>query len=571
MPTIAIRVKPGASRTAVGGSHAGPYGPALIVAVGARPVDGQATEAALRGPRRRAAAAAVGAAAQGGRRQPGQARRTARALPDGHADRLAALMDPRDGPALSHELNLALLIGAAVLLVCVGAVRLSVRLGLPSLLVYLLLGVVIGEAGLGIEFENAELTRTLGICALVVIIAEGGLTARWSTLRPVLGPAVVLSTVGVAVSVAVVGVITHYALGVGWQQALLYGAVLSSTDAAAVFSTLRRMPVRPRLAAILEAESGINDAPVVILVVLLSAAGGRHRPVVAAAGAGRLRAPAGAVIGLVVGLGGAWALRRAALPSAGLYPLAAVGLTVLAYAVGSVAHASGFLAVYVTGVVLGNAHLPHRRAMLGFADGLAWLAQIGLFVLLGLLASPSQLGTAVVPALVVGLVLILLARPLSVLVSVTPFRFGWRDQAFLSWAGLRGAVPVVLATIPLSAGLPGRADPVQRRVRAGRGVHRGAGRDAATGRQAARRDRARRDRPTCRSSRRRSSGWAPTCCNWRSRPARSSTGVHVDELRLPVGAVVTLVLRDGGAFVPDAADPVEDPRQSADRGHGAGA
>ncbi|MET7422915.1 potassium/proton antiporter [Dactylosporangium sp. NPDC005555] len=450
---------------------------------------------------------------------------------------------------MSHEFNLALLIGAAVLLVCVGAVRLSVRLGLPSLLVYLLLGVVIGEAGLGIDFENAELTRTLGICALVVIIAEGGLTARWSTLRPVLGPAVVLSTAGVAVSVAVVGVITHYALGVGWQQALLYGAVLSSTDAAAVFSTLRRMPVRPRLAAILEAESGINDAPVVILVVLLSLPEGITGPWWEQLGLVGYELLAGAVIGLVVGLGGAWALRRAALPSAGLYPLAAVGLTVLAYAVGSVAHASGFLAVYVTGVVLGNAHLPHRRAMLGFADGLAWLAQIGLFVLLGLLASPRELGSAVVPALVVGLVLILLARPLSVLVSVTPFRFGWRDQAFLSWAGLRGAVPVVLATIPLSAGLPGAQSlfnvvfvlvvvytavqgvtlpPVAKRL----GV-------AAPGETT---DLQVESAPLERMG---------ADLLQLEVPAGSKlNGVHVDELRLPVGAVVTLVLRDGGAFVP---------------------
>jgi cell volume regulation protein A len=458
---------------------------------------------------------------------------------------------------LTHELNIALLIGAAVLLICVGAVRLSVRLGLPSLLVYLLLGLLIGEAGLGIRFTDAELTRTLGICALVVIIAEGGLTARWSTLRPVLGPAVVLSTLGVLVSVAVVGVLVHFALGVAWQQALLYGAVLSSTDAAAVFSTLRRVPVRPRLAALLEAESGINDAPVVILVVLLSAPMASHGAWYEQAGLMAYELVAGAAIGLAAGFGGAWALRRAALPSAGLYPLAAIGLTVLAYAAGAVAHASGFLAVYVTGVVLGNAHLPHRRAMLGFADGLAWLAQIGLFVLLGLLASPSQLGGAVITALVVGLVLVLLARPLSVLLSAAPFALarsgsglvGWRDQAFLSWAGLRGAVPVVLATIPLSAGVPGAQDlfnvvfvlvviftaaqgvtlpPFARRL----GV-------AASG--------------------------EPTDLQVESAPLERMgadllqvevpegsklNGVHVDELRLPVGAVVTLVLRDGGAFVP---------------------
>ncbi|WP_432829322.1 potassium/proton antiporter [Dactylosporangium sp. CA-092794] len=456
---------------------------------------------------------------------------------------------------MSHQLNVALLLGAAVLLVCVGAVRLSVRLGLPSLLVYLLLGLAIGEAGLGIQFADAELTRTLGICALVVIIAEGGLTARWSTLRPVLGPALVLSTLGVAVSVAVVGVVVHLALGVGWQQALLFGAVLSSTDAAAVFSTLRRVPVRPRLAALLEAESGINDAPVVILVVLLSATSvSAEGPWFVQLGWVVYELVVGAAIGLVAGFGGAWALRRAALPSAGLYPLAAIGLTVFAYAAGAVAHASGFLAVYVTGVVLGNARLPHRRAMLGFADGLAWLAQIGLFVLLGLLASPSEMGGAVIPALVVGLVLVLLARPLSVLLSLAPFAwsstgFGWRDQAFLSWAGLRGAVPVVLATIPLSAGVPGAQNlfnvvfvlvviytaaqgvslpPAARRL----GVTAPA-EPTDLQVEAAPLERMGADLLQVEV------------------PAGSKlNGVHVDELRLPVGAVVTLVLRDGGAFVP---------------------
>jgi cell volume regulation protein A len=451
---------------------------------------------------------------------------------------------------LSHEVNLALLLGAAVLLVSVGAVRFSTRLGLPSLLVYLALGVALGEAGLGIRFDNAELTRTLGICALVVIIAEGGLTARWAALRPALIPAVVLSVVGVAVSVAVVGFAVHLVLGVPWRLALLYGAVLSSTDAAAVFSTLRRIRLRPRLAAILEAESGINDAPVVILVMLLSMPSSRVGPWWEQLGLVCYELVAGAAIGLVVGFAGAWTLRRAALPSAGLYPLAAVGLTVLAYAAGAVAHASGFLAVYVAGVVLGNARLPHRRAMLGFADGLAWLAQIGLFVLLGLLVSPHRLVSAILPALVVGAVLVLLARPLSVAVSTTPFRFGVRDQAFLSWAGLRGAVPVVLATIPLSAGVPGAQrlfdvvfvlvvvftavqgttlPPVAKflGVTAPGEVTDLEVETAPLAKMRA--DLLQVDIP----------------------PGSRLNGVHVDELRLPVGAAVMLVLRDGAGFVPE--------------------
>jgi potassium/hydrogen antiporter len=383
----------------------------------------------------------------------------------------------------------------------------------------------------------------------VVIIAEGGLTARWSTLRPALAPALVLSTVGVAVSVLVVGAAAHLLLDVPWRLALLYGAVVSSTDAAAVFSTLRRVRLPPRLAAVLEAESGINDAPVVILVILLSMSATQAGPWWAQVALVAYELVGGAVIGLMVGFAGAWALRRAALPSAGLYPLAAVGLTVLAYATGAVVHASGFLAVYVAGVVLGNARLPHRRAMLGFADGLAWLAQIGLFVLLGLLVSPERLDSAVLPALVIGLVLVLLARPLSVVVSTGPFRFRMQDQAFLSWAGLRGAVPVVLATIPLSAGVAGSQrlfdvvfvlvvvftavqgttlPPVARWLRV---TSPGEATDLQV--ETAPLERMRAD-----------------LLQVDIPQGSRMNGVHIDELRLPLGAVVTLVVRDGTAFVP---------------------
>lgn len=175
---------------------------------------------------------------------------------------------------MTVQLTVALLIGAVVLLVAVAAMRLSYRLGLPVLLVYLAIGVALGESGMGIEFEDAELTRDLGLCALLVIIAEGGLTTRWRTLRPVIAPAAALSTVGVVVSIVVVGVVLHWLLGLDLRLAMLYGAVLSSTDAAAVFATLRRLRLRPRVAATLEAESGSNDPMAVIAVVLLSSAMG---------------------------------------------------------------------------------------------------------------------------------------------------------------------------------------------------------------------------------------------------------------------------------------------------------
>jgi cell volume regulation protein A len=451
---------------------------------------------------------------------------------------------------VNDPINVGLLIAAVVLLVAVAALRLSSRLGLPSLLVYLALGVALGPVGLGVEFTDAELTRTLGLCALVVIIAEGGLTARWSELRPVLFPALVLSTVGVAVSVAVVAVAAHLLLGLDWRLAWLYGAVLSSTDAAAVFATLRRLRIRPRLAALLEAESGINDAPVVLLVLALSVPSDESLPWWQHGLLAGYELATGGLLGAAVGFCGGWLLRRAALPAAGLYPLATVGLTVLAYSVGLAAHASGFLAVYVCGVVLGNAQLPHRRAVLGFADGLAWLAQIGLFVLLGLLVEPDELGAAVVSALLIGFVLLVLARPLSVLASVSAFRYPLGDQGFISWAGLRGAVPIVMATIPLSAGVPGAAAlfnvvfvlVVVYTLAQGTSLPRAAGWlgvlapaettdlevDAAP-LERMRADLLQLDIP----------------------PGSKLAGVHIDELRLPEGAAIMLVTRAEAAFVPD--------------------
>ncbi|MDQ3886202.1 MAG: potassium/proton antiporter, partial [Actinomycetota bacterium] len=348
--------------------------------------------------------------------------------------------------------ELALGIGAVVLLLAVLAVRASTRLGLPSLLLYLGIGLLLGESGLGIEFEDAVLTQALGIAALVLILAEGGLTTRWSVVRPALGPGIALATVAVAVSIGVTSAGLHGLLGLDWRTALLWGAVLSSTDAAAVFSVLRGLRVPRRLAGALELESGINDAPVFVLVVLLATAQGWHwwSPLLVIYELG-----VGAVAGALLGMAGAWTLRRAALPSTGLYPLATVAVCVLAYAAAELIHSSGFLATYLAGLVLGNSRLPHRRASLSFAEGLGWLAQIGLFVLLGVYASPSRLPAVLVPAVLAGAVLVLLARPLSVLLATTPFRMPWREQVFLSWAGLRGAVPIVFAMYPLTEGVAG--------------------------------------------------------------------------------------------------------------------
>jgi cell volume regulation protein A len=350
-----------------------------------------------------------------------------------------------------NGVEFALGVGAAVLLLAVLAVRVSTRLGLPSLLVYLAIGLLIGESGVGIEFSDAPLTAALGIAGLVLILSEGGLTTRWSVIRPALAWGIALATVAVAANIAITGGALHLLLHLDWRTALLWGAVLSSTDAAAVFSVLRALKVPPRLAGTLEMESGINDAPVYIAVVLLAAGDPLHWWTPLLVGYELL---AGAVVGAALGYAGAWALRRAALPATGLYPLATIAVCVLAFAAGQGLHASGFLATYLAGLVLGNAHLPHRGDTLSFAEGLGWLAQIALFVLLGLYASPIRLPGVLIPALVAGVVLVVLARPLSVALALAPLRVPWREQVFLSWSGLRGAVPIVLALIALTRGFP---------------------------------------------------------------------------------------------------------------------
>ncbi len=361
---------------------------------------------------------------------------------------------PSDGFTL-HQLTPALLVGSLVLLVSVAAVRLSIKSGLPSLLIYLGIGLAIGEAGFGIEFDSNQLTQVLGYAALILILSEGGLSTKWEGIRRSVGPAAVLSTVGVIVSVAVVALAARFVLHLDWDTALLIGAILSSTDAAAVFSVLRRVPLPRRITGMLEAESGFNDAPVVILVTALAARSADPSTAESWLTLGLksvVELGVGTGMGLAIGWAGGQFMRRTASGSSGLFSIGVVALTVLAYAAAASVHASGFIACYLAALVLGNLSLPHGPAVRGLSTALGWLAQIGLFVMLGLLASPMRMGDQIIPAMVIGLVLLLVARPLSVILSVSPFRIGWRDQVFLSWAGLRGAVPVVLATVPLTVG-----------------------------------------------------------------------------------------------------------------------
>jgi cell volume regulation protein A len=349
----------------------------------------------------------------------------------------------------------------------------------------------------------------------------------------------------------VVAVAARLLLDLDWSLALLIGAVVSSTDAAAVFSVLRQVPLPGRLSGLLEAESGFNDAPVVIAVVALTefaGSGGAH-PWWTLVGEAVLELVVGAGVGLALGRMGAWVLARLALPASGLYPLAALGLAFAAFGAATCLQGSGFLATYLCTLVLGNVRLPHGAAVRSFAEGLGWLAQIGLFVLLGLLANPARLPAQILPAVAVGLVLLLVARPLSVLVSLSPFRFPLREQAFLSWAGLRGAVPIVLTTIPMAEQVPGSTrlfdlvfvlvavftllqGPtlpfVARRL--GIGV----------------------DLPTTTLDVESSplGALAADVIYVRVGPGSRLHGVEIFELRLPDRANITLVIRDGRAFVP---------------------
>ena len=457
---------------------------------------------------------------------------------------------PRKGrPLTVHHLDQLLLVCSLVLLVAVAAVRISSRSGLPSLLVYLGIGVAMGQDGVGdIHFDNAELTQVIGYAALVVILAEGGLGTKWKEVRPVLSSAATLALAGVAVSVGVTAAGAHYLVGLDWRQAFIIGAVVSSTDAAAVFSVLRRIPLPARVTGTLEAESGFNDAPVVILVVAFSTAGPvEHWYVLVAEIA--LELAIGAAMGIAVGWLGSWGMRHVALPASGLYPIAVMAIAVTAYAAGALAHGSGFLAVYLASMMLGNAKLPHWPATRGFAEGLGWIAQIGMFVLLGLLVTPHELGDDVWPALLIGLVLTMVARPLSVVVSLTPFRVPWQEQTLMSWAGLRGAVPIILATIPMVNGVEG-----SRRIFnivfvlvvvytlvqgptlpwLARKLKLGEGPEAADlGIESAPLERLRGHLLSV------------------AIPEESKMhGVEVNELRLPAGAAVTLVVRDGKSFVP---------------------
>ena len=347
-----------------------------------------------------------------------------------------------------------ILIAGGVLLVAVASAVATRRARFPLLVTFLGLGMLLGSEGVGgIYFDDAELARSIGIVGLIAILFEGGLTTEWRDVRPVVGPAFLLSTVGVVVTMAVTGVAANLLFDFSWTESFLLGAVVGSTDAAAVFATLRFTRLRRRLASLLASESGLND-PTAVALTLGLIAWVEHRDY----GAGDLAAllarqlGLGLVIGLALGFVASRTLPRMPTELAPFAPVASVAVAALAYGVAASAHGSGFLSVYVVALWLGNTPMPLRRTIVSFHEGLAFLAQVVLFIVLGLLVFPSRLPHVALAGLGLTAVLIFVARPVAVWASTAALRrFNRRERLLLGWAGLRGAVPIVLGTFVLSS------------------------------------------------------------------------------------------------------------------------
>jgi cell volume regulation protein A len=355
----------------------------------------------------------------------------------------------------------------AILLVTFGALlavsvlfsRATERVSVPVLLVFLVIGILAGSEGLGgIDFEDYAFSYRLGTIALVFILFDGGLNTPLNAVRRYIAPAAVLATIGVVGTAAMIALGARW-LGFDWPLALLLGAIVSSTDAAAVFSVLRGsgLHLKRRVGVTLEVESGINDPMAVILTTVLTT----NLVAPAATSTGDLvlgvivQMVVGAAGGLAVGFGGRAILARLRLTAGGLYSAAMLALACLAFGVPTLFGGSGFLAVYLAGVVLGNGELPYRSGMLRVHDALAWLSQIAMFLILGLLVFPSRLLDVLLPGLGLALFATFVARPLVVWLCLLPFRYPWLDVTYIGYVGLRGAVPIVLATFPVLAGAPG--------------------------------------------------------------------------------------------------------------------
>ncbi|MCK9306141.1 MAG: potassium/proton antiporter [Methanoculleus sp.] len=355
-------------------------------------------------------------------------------------------------------LELALVGIALLILISIVANKFSERLGVPALLIFLVVGMLAGSEGPGgIPFDDPAIAQVIGIIALAYILFSGGLDTRWEQIQPILWPGIALSTLGVVLTAILLGAFAVLVLGFSPLTGLLLGAVVSSTDAAAVFSVLRtaRARLQGNLRPFLEFESGSNDPMAVLLttgiIVLILTPGSS---VFAFVPMFVQQMTVGGLFGYGMGKASVYLINRLKLESEGLYPVLSLTMVLLTYGLTAIVGGNGFIAVYIAGLVMGNSIIVHKKSLLRFHDGIAWLMQIVMFLALGLLVFPSELVPAVVPGLLVALFLILIARPVAVLITLLPWKMPMNEKALVSWVGLRGAVPIILATYPLVAGVP---------------------------------------------------------------------------------------------------------------------
>ena len=356
------------------------------------------------------------------------------------------------------SLDFVLLVIALLLLAGILASKISSRLGVPALLLFLITGMLAGTEGLGgIPFDDKLLTQTLGVIALAYILFAGGLETEWASVSRLIWRGLSLSTIGVFVTAIVVGAFAKFALSLSWTEGLLLGAIMSSTDAAAVFSVLRSRGVslkgtnRP----LLELESGSNDPMAVFLTMaLIRLVKQPDSPMHDLALMFVVQMVVGSAAGYGLGKAAVYLINRIKLETEGLYPVLSLTLVLLIYGLTAFLQGNGFLAVYIAGVVIGNSDLIHKRSLVRFHDGLAWLMQLTMFVTLGLLVFPSRLLPLAGASLLITAVLMFVARPAGVFLSLAFAKMGLRHKVLISWVGLRGAVPIVLSVFPFVAGVP---------------------------------------------------------------------------------------------------------------------
>ncbi|WP_025027919.1 potassium/proton antiporter [Caldalkalibacillus mannanilyticus] len=350
-----------------------------------------------------------------------------------------------------------ILLSSLLLIIGVLTTKFSTRLGVPALVLFLLVGMLMGSDGLGfIYFDNPQLAQLIGIFALVIILFEGGLQTKWSSVRSVAKPSLSLATLGVLLTTIVVALAAKLILNVTWLEGFLFGAIVGSTDAAAIFAVLKGQNIRERLSSTLEAESGTNDPMAVFLTLSLIELMTIENPLYyLLIGTFFWQMGVGLVMGYLLGRFASYSINQINLDSSGLYPIFALAFALLTYSITDLIGASGLLAVYIAALVIGNRDLTYRHSIFRFNEGFAWMMQILMFIILGLLVFPKQFLSLeiIVKGVLLSIILIFIARPIAVFLSTLRMGFDMKEKVFLSWAGLKGAVPIVLATFPMTMGL----------------------------------------------------------------------------------------------------------------------